>query len=374
MDTAFGGLGSLAVLLIVLSHANAQQDPAALCLLQTGAALQRSSVPTDFFEVEDLKQSLAPATGVHAQQVGRTRTQSEVAPFDVGSDAIPLPQQNRLGSGLNDLQRELISLAEVASPLAKASAIPAQQLLQEQQALSEPQVGPQKNSADLDQLKAKLKSLDAFQQHHEMDIPMELPSAPPAQSMEVQATEPPVAPQESLQVPEFPEAQLPQQETERSRSLYVEETPEDAAAFVEQQADAGVDDSMDADQQPRDVAESKRRRLLPLARLLQERFRDQQARQEAMVRKPFTALPSMREGSDTSQKALDAIAQTHSSPSRQILPQELQYHHDSPPRRRASLDEDAPGADEDLDRTMAKLAENERRLLSMLSRQRRHLH
>lgn len=122
--------------LVLFSFANAEAEPDALCLLQTGTWVQRSSMPSSFFEAENQAQ-LAPAPA---------KATPAAALFDVGSNSVPQPRRSGLTSDDSNAEREQLPLDEVQAPLSKPAAAAEQQI----EALSRPSADKQRSYSLLD--------------------------------------------------------------------------------------------------------------------------------------------------------------------------------------------------------------------------------
>jgi hypothetical protein len=88
-----------------------QQEEVALSLLQLGSHIERSSIPSNFFETEDLAAASSP-TAYHHEALHVPMVTSNAARFDVGSNAVLLPKHHT-GSNLDKSTNSAVSFAEV---------------------------------------------------------------------------------------------------------------------------------------------------------------------------------------------------------------------------------------------------------------------
>jgi len=208
-------LRSLLCVFIASSCADGTLDDSAL--MQTVASMQRISVPNRFFD------DSVGLPGPAAPRASQYQVPSELARFDVGEDAVPMPRWHNTNEGFKT-GPAAISLEQVATPPVHSPEAPQQSVEQFATQLAHESEAPQQ----------------AFQLADEADKLKVAADEAPMQLSAVFDTEPPLAAAQPATVPanELVEAAVPQIAKESPKGQSNRDF-EDAQLFVECQANGG---------------------------------------------------------------------------------------------------------------------------------------
>lgn len=394
----------------------AERDDAALSLLQTGSFMQRASVPSEFFELEDLSSSPAAAARTDEVQAAAAAARHTPLPrppialFDVGSNSVPAPLASDFVFG-----SKTISLAEVGAPLA-SSADPQQvgdpllapsahtpalkeQILsglhrlkhkdeeEEEEAGQRPRTRRRKaagqRSSEISEEPANLRHLLSLASLVEQS------RASSAPEMEVLETEPPLAAANEASASESQldredVTQLMQGKQEVSEDFYVDEAPDAPAKFMQQQADAAGEESGDqndivsasGDQSKAEAVGQSRAATATIS--TEADSEGQMANTEDFAKDVrATVLPDLRE-LDIADPEVDDLGSTEYRDSPHLrmhrydtsdVSQSLDRRHDNSPHPRMET-QDITEVNQGLDETMSLLEDDEQKLLAGLEARR----